>query len=111
MGQLDALTRAIIVARINAFGERSPTATDFIVCPLLDETNGECRVYQYRPVTCRMYGFYVGRDGNQWCGDIQALYESGELNEVIFGNYDAVQRDLQRQGGDSKSLYEWCTTP
>ena len=33
-----------------------------IVCPLLDQSTGTCRVYFYRPTACRTYGFYVQRD-------------------------------------------------
>ncbi len=33
-----------------------------ILCPMLDETAGACRVYPFRPVACRTYGFFVERN-------------------------------------------------
>lgn len=32
-------------------------------CPMLDLPSGSCRIYEYRPVTCRTYGFAWSKDG------------------------------------------------
>ena len=42
-------------------------ATRPAVCPMLDETASACRVYEYRPVACRTYGFYVQHDLGLYC--------------------------------------------
>lgn len=78
-----------------------------VVCPLLDEEAGACRVYAHRPAACRMYGFYVARRHNQWCQQIEELYESGALDGVTFGNYTAVQRQLEQQFGERRSIVAW----
>ncbi|MEC4812051.1 MAG: YkgJ family cysteine cluster protein [Scytonema sp. PMC 1069.18] len=33
-----------------------------VVCPYLDENSGSCLIYDSRPIACRTYGFFVGRD-------------------------------------------------
>lgn len=93
-----------IEAKILALGEGE---RPFIVCPLLDEASGACRVYHHRPAACRMYGFYVSRYNNQWCEQIDALFEAGQLDGVTLGNYAAMKRQLHRQFGETKTLVEW----
>ena len=77
-----------------------------VVCPLLDRTTGACPVYAQRPVACRSYGFYVQRDKGLYCSDIELLVAEGALNDVVWGNHDAI--DWQLAGlGKSRSLTEW----
>lgn len=76
------------------------------VCPLLDRSAGACRVYQYRPVACRTYGFYVDRDQGVYCKDIKARVEEGCLDGVVWGNQDVVDRRL-KDLGTSRDLTEW----
>ncbi len=78
-----------------------------VACPLLDERTGSCRVYAYRPATCRMYGFYVSREGNQWCDDIQTLHDAGMGNGVVLGNHQATQRELRDRCGETQSIVTW----
>lgn len=33
-------------------------------CPMLDLPSGSCRIYEYRPVTCRTYGFAWSKEGS-----------------------------------------------
>jgi hypothetical protein len=54
-----------------------------------------------------MYGFYVSRTEHWWCADIQALDEAGMSDGIILGNHRAVERLLQQQCGEAKSLVEW----
>lgn len=82
-------------ARIEAFeGAVRP-----IVCPLLED--GACLVYDARPVACRTYGFYVDRDGGQYCGDIEALNA-----EVVWGNGASVEAELSALG-ERRDLLTW----
>jgi Fe-S-cluster containining protein len=80
-----------------------------VTCPFLDATHGACLIYTHRPAACRMYGFYVSRTAHWWCGDIQALYDAGDCDGLILGNYGAIERALHDQCGEVKSLLEWFT--
>jgi len=77
-----------------------------IICPMLDEAAGACRVYAYRPVACRTYGFFVERDLGLYCKEIEAQVERGELSMVIWGNQDRVAHALKALG-DARDLTEW----
>lgn len=77
-----------------------------IVCPLLDQAAGACRVYAHRPVACRTYGFYVQRDLGLYCKDIESRVAGGAWAEVVWGNHDAIDRRLGALG-DTRELTEW----
>jgi len=77
-----------------------------IVCPMLDQVAGTCRVYPYRPTACRTYGFYVERDKGLYCQDIQALVENGVLDAVVWGNQDVIDQRL-KQTGEMRELMAW----
>ena len=57
-----------------------------IICPMLDQSTGSCRVYAHRPVACRTYGFYVQRDKGLYCKVIQTRVEDGNWSEVVWGH-------------------------
>jgi Fe-S-cluster containining protein len=76
------------------------------VCPMLDKSKGTCRVYAYRPVACRTYGYYVQHDKGLYCNDILERVTSGTLNDVVWGNQNVVERQLNRFR-DTKDLTEW----
>jgi Fe-S-cluster containining protein len=73
---------------------------------MLDKTAGACLIYAYRPLACRTYGFYVERDKGLYCHDIELRVEKGELNNVVWGNHDSVNRHLDKLG-DKRNLVEW----
>lgn len=77
-----------------------------IVCPMLDQAAGTCRVYLYRPTACRTYGFYVERDKGLYCQGIEAQVISGELDSVVWGNQDAIDQRL-KQTGEIRELTAW----
>ena len=81
----------------------SGTSSRPIVCPLLDQEAGACRVYAHRPVACRTYGFYVQRDLGLYCKEIESRVESGAWANVVWGNQDAIDHRL----GDTRELTEW----
>lgn len=77
-----------------------------IVCPLLDQSTGTCRVYPYRPTACRTYGFYVQRDKGLYCKDIEAQVASGALDNLVWGNQDAIDQQL-KSTGETRELTAW----
>jgi Fe-S-cluster containining protein len=77
-----------------------------ITCPMLNQAQGACTVYAYRPVACRTYGFYVQRDKGLYCKDIELRVEQGDWATVIWGNHDVIDRQLNVLG-DSRDLTEW----
>jgi Fe-S-cluster containining protein len=77
-----------------------------IVCPLLDKSTGTCRVYLYRPIACRTYGFFVQRDKGLYCKDIEAQVARGELSDVVWGNEDAIGQRLKGMG-ETRELTVW----
>jgi Fe-S-cluster containining protein len=84
----------------------STQSNQFIVCPMLDKSKGACRVYEYRPVACRTYGYYVQYDKGLYCNDILKRVTSGELNDVVWGNQNTIDRQLS-SFTDTKDLTEW----
>jgi Fe-S-cluster containining protein len=77
-----------------------------VVCPMLDRATGACPVYALRPVACRSYGFYAQRDKGLYCGDIEKGVPDGTLADVVWGNHDAIDRQLAACG-ESRLLTEW----
>ena len=77
-----------------------------LTCPLLERASGVCPVYHQRPVACRTYGFYVQRDLGLYCSEIEVHVTDGELSDVVWGNQDAVERELAALG-KMRSLVEW----
>jgi Fe-S-cluster containining protein len=77
-----------------------------IVCPMLDQSAGACRIYEHRPVACRTYGFYVQRDLGLYCNEIKSEVERGGWVGVVWGNQDAIDRRLGGLG-ETKDLIEW----
>lgn len=77
-----------------------------VVCPLLDQSAGTCRVYFHRPIACRTYGYYVQRDKGLYCKDIEDQAENGTLNDVVWGNHDAIDQQLKCIG-ETRDLTLW----
>lgn len=99
---LQPARREEIRARIDALSaEQRP-----FVCPFLDRARGECSVYDARPIACRSFGFYAGRDGGRWCGDVEAFVNAGGAEGAIFGNHDALEGALVRDYGERRRIDE-----
>lgn len=88
---------------VEALGEQQ---TRPIVCPMLNQEAGTCRVYRYRPTACRTYGFYVQRDKGLYCKDIEIQVARGSLDDVVWGNQDAIDHRLNGTG-ETRELTEW----
>lgn len=76
------------------------------VCPFLDLEVGQCRIYEHRPLACRMFGFYVEREGGRYCEIIRDKVARSELREVVWGNHEAVEVVANRMG-ERVDLREW----
>lgn len=87
-------TRATIAARL----------ADTRTCALLDRESGACLVYAGRPIACRAYGMYAGRDGGRWCSQIETRPQL--TSSVILGNHDRLQTELASLG-EARTLAEW----
>ena len=94
---------ADIQHRLEALGEQPPRP---VTCPLLDPVSGACPVYVYRPIACRTYGFYRQRDKGLYCQKIEAQETTGALDEIVWGNHEAIEQALSAFG-ESRSLSDW----
>jgi Fe-S-cluster containining protein len=89
---------------------RSASASKPVTCPMLDEEQHRCRVYDARPIACRTYGFYAERDGGLHCAIVtEAVDAHGTASEVLWGNGGAIAEDM-RAFGDVASLLRWMAT-
>lgn len=103
---LDALApnvRVEVDAKIAelAAAEREGRVPRHVVCPLLDEREGACRVYAHRPGACRTYGFYVERGIGLHCGIITEAVAARSPDEepIVWGNAEGVDYALARLDG------------
>jgi Fe-S-cluster containining protein len=103
---LDSLSENI-QAEIRARIANIPREARPYICPFLERSRGECTVYLARPVACRSFGFYAGREGGRWCGELEAQVSSGAAEDVIFGNHDVLESRLARELGPTKTISEW----
>jgi uncharacterized protein len=101
MAELPEAVRREVAERIHALPPTGPVA-----CPFLYPAAGSCLVYSARPLACRTYGFYVERDLGQYCGEITARVERGELADVVWGNAIALEA-AQRELGELIGLRAW----
>ena len=100
--------RAEVDGRLALLAARPPDAGEHVVCPLLDESDGACRLYAYRPATCRTYGFYVEREHTLGCATVlEASAASGESEAIVWGNEEGVRHALATLSGEALPLTEW----
>jgi len=76
------------------------------VCPFLDRDAGRCLIYEYRPIACRTYGFYIERDRGLYCGQIEERVDAGEMSDVVWGNVAGVEEQLATMG-EKIGLSDW----
>lgn len=107
MALLSETIQAEVEEKIEALEFWSKEEQPHIVCPLLDEATGACRVYEHRPAACRMYGYYVARNNNQWCQEIEDRYKSNQMADVILGNYATTTQRLQQISETEQSIVAW----
>ncbi len=81
-----------------------------VICPMLDRDEGACRIYPFRPLACRSYGYYSQKGVGLHCKQIEQQVELGLLDEVVWGNQDALERDLKDEGVQ-RALPHWLNDP
>lgn len=92
-------------AVVDAILQARPNAAGHWTCPLLNQDRGRCRVYDARPVACRTYGFYAGRDGDYWCEQVTA-HVGARRDSLVAGNQVAIDRRRDAELGPSVDLAE-----
>lgn len=86
---------------------RIRNSRDSRTCPLLSTTGpGECQAYDARPSACRTYGFYTDREGGLYCDGIAKRVEAGDLDDVVWGNQEAVEATLD-EFGERRTVQDW----
>ncbi|HEY9852050.1 MAG TPA: YkgJ family cysteine cluster protein [Leptolyngbyaceae cyanobacterium] len=79
------------------------TVNSPVVCPYLDENEGACRIYDARPIACRTYGFFVARDGNDYCQIIEneLSFRTDTATDIIWGNAESIRNEIEKSCGES----------
>ncbi|HEY9850706.1 MAG TPA: YkgJ family cysteine cluster protein [Leptolyngbyaceae cyanobacterium] len=79
------------------------TVSSQVVCPYLDEREGACRIYEARPIACRTYGYFVARDGNDYCQIIENELSSrtDTATNIIWGNAESIRHEIEKNCGVS----------
>lgn len=102
MSRMPPNLRASIEARIRNAPARGP-----LTCPLLDEAEGTCRIYEARPIACRTYGFYTEWDAGLHCDEVTRAVRDHDAEErVVWGNGEAIAEDMKPLG-ETKTLDVW----
>lgn len=103
VAQLPVLERTTVEQKIDALLQQiiEDASNSSIVCPYLNEQEGACRIYDFRPVACRTYGFFVARDHDQFCQQIESeVNERGE-DAIVWGNAETIRHDVKQISGVS----------
>jgi uncharacterized protein len=101
---LPRATRRMIARRIHVL--RAGASAPF-TCPFLAPESRSCLIYEYRPVACRTYGFYIERDKGLFCEVVEGRVSRGELTDVIWGNHAAISARLDALGSRT-GLLGWA---
>ena len=86
-----------IESLLQQIGEQ--TISSAVVCPYLDEVEGACRIYDDRPIACRTYGFFIARDHDQYCDQIETQVRDRGDAAIVWGNAEAIRHDIERLSG------------
>ncbi|MCT7952718.1 YkgJ family cysteine cluster protein [Ancylothrix sp. C2] len=72
-----------------------------VVCPYLDENEGACRIYDARPIACRTYGFFVARNGSDYCQIIEkeVFSRTDAATDIVWGNAESIHNEIERVCG------------
>jgi Fe-S-cluster containining protein len=79
------------------------------VCPALDPINGTCDLYEYRPLTCRVFGPPVVTEGG--LGHCELCY-TGASEELVKACEmhvpDELEAELLRDFDETKTIVAYC---
>ncbi len=103
---LSNLSSEILNEITQMVAELSTQLSQLLACPMLDKLQGIYKVYDYRPIVCRTYGYYVRHDKGFYCTNILEQVSSGKLDEVVWKNQNIIDRQFS-SFGDAKNLTEW----
>jgi Fe-S-cluster containining protein len=89
-------------------------ATD-AACPALDPATGLCGVYEWRPMTCRVFGPPVkmaGEEGAAGLGHCELCFIGATLDEVaaceMLVPHEHEARLLEELGADGETVVAWA---
>jgi Fe-S-cluster containining protein len=101
---LDRSTQETIGRRVSDLASARTKRFRHYTCPFLERDQGACLIYANRPAACRMYGFYVSRGSGRWCQTIEQQHGGAS---VMWGNHDAVDRELHSRFGEPADIVDW----
>jgi uncharacterized protein len=109
VAQLPSSEQVVVKQRINALLQQiaEDTLDSSVVCPYLNEQEGACRIYDARPIACRTYGFFVARDHDQYCQQIETIINQRGENAIVWGNAESVRHDIERISGAPIAFEQW----
>lgn len=101
VAKLSAPMQALVGQRIDALLQQiaEQTLSLAVVCPYLDEQEGACRIYESRPIACRTYGFFVARDHDQYCEQIETEVNHHRDEAIVWGNGESIRQKVERLSG------------
>jgi Fe-S-cluster containining protein len=94
--------QAVVEQKIEALLRQSVEQTlgAAVVCSYLDEQAGACQIYDARPLACRTYGFFVARDQDQDCKQIEVEVNDRGDAAIIWGYAEALRHNIARLSGN-----------
>jgi uncharacterized protein len=109
VAQLPSSEQVVVKQRINALLQQiaEDTLDSSVVCPYLNEQEGACRIYDARPIACRTYGFFVARDHDQYCQQIETTINQRGETAIVWGNAESVRHDIERISGAPIAFEQW----
>ena len=94
--------QAVVEQKIEALLRHSVEQTlSAVVCPYLDEQAGACQIYDSRPLACRTYGFFVARNHDQYCDQIEVEVNDNGEAAIVWGNAESLRHDIAQLSGKS----------
>lgn len=98
VAKLPASTQVLVEQKIAALLRQvvEQTLGSAVVCPYLDEEARACLIYDSRPIACRTYGFFIARDHNQYCEQIETEVQTRRDEQIVWGNAEALRYKTER---------------
>jgi Fe-S-cluster containining protein len=81
-------------------------------CPALDPISGTCDLYEWRPMTCRLFGPPL-RVGEQAVGICELCFEGATDDQIAACEVDVhsgLELDLLQELGDRQTIVAFCLT-
>lgn len=75
------------------------TLSSPVVCPYLNQQEGSCYIYDSRPIICRTYGFFVDREHDLYCQQIETEVSKHEEDAIVWGNAAVIGNEIERISG------------